>query len=162
MGLFDFIRGIGRKVDEDKIEQTIYNDITNGLGDRVENLSVAYDGGTVTLSGMVDYNSTKQKAVLLAGNVEHVDKVDDTNLTVKPLDMIRAEAEEALAEAAAAEPAFTFYTVQRGDSLSKIAKAHYGNANKWTDLFEANKEVIKNPDLIYPGQQIRVPANPDA
>lgn len=159
MGLFDFIKNIGRKVDEDKIEQTIHNDITSSLGDQVENLSVDYDDGTVKLRGMVDYNSTKQKAVLLAGNVEHVNKVDDTNLVVKPLDVHRAEAAEAQA-AAEPEPTFTFYTVERGDSLSKIAKQHYGDANRWKDLFEANKEVIKNPDLIYPGQQIRVPTDP--
>ncbi len=160
MGLFDFIKNIGRKVDEDKIEQTIHNDITSSLGDQVENLSVDYDDGTVKLRGMVDYNSTKQKAVLLAGNVEHVDKVDDSNLIVKPLDVHRAEAAEAQAAAAEEEPTFTFYTVERGDSLSKIAKQHYGDANRWKDLFEANKEVIKNPDLIYPGQQIRVPTDP--
>ena len=160
MGLFDFMKNIGRKVDEDKIEQTIHNDITSSLGDQVENLSVDYDDGTVKLRGMVDYNSTKQKAVLLAGNVEHVDKVDDSNLIVKPLDVHRAEAAEAQAAAAEEEPTFTFYTVERGDSLSKIAKQHYGDANRWKDLFEANKEVIKNPDLIYPGQQIRVPTDP--
>ena len=97
---------------------------------------------------------------MLAGNVEHVDKVDDTNLIVKPLDVHRAEAAEAQAAAAEEEPTFTFYTVERGDSLSKIAKQHYGDANRWKDLFEANKEVIKNPDLIYPGQQIRVPTDP--
>ena len=59
--------------------------------------------------------------------------------------------------AAEAAPAPVFYTVQSGDSLWKIASRHYGDGNKWNALFEANKEVIKNPDLIYPGQQIRVP-----
>ncbi len=47
--------------------------------------------------------------------------------------------------------------MKSGDYLSKIAKAQYGDANKWPALFEANREVIKDPDLIYPGQQIRVP-----
>lgn len=49
------------------------------------------------------------------------------------------------------------YTVQKGDSLSKIAKALYGNAKKWTVIYEANKDSIKNPDLIYPGQVFRIP-----
>jgi nucleoid-associated protein YgaU len=49
------------------------------------------------------------------------------------------------------------YTVQKGDSLSKIAKETYGDASKWRALFEANKDSIKNPDLIYPGQVLTIP-----
>lgn len=50
------------------------------------------------------------------------------------------------------------YTVQSGDSLSKIAKQHYGNANAWTKIYEANKATIgNNPDLIKPGQRFVIP-----
>lgn len=49
------------------------------------------------------------------------------------------------------------YVVQKGDSLSKIAKERYGNANEWRKIYEANKDVIKDPDLIYPGQTLRIP-----
>ena len=49
------------------------------------------------------------------------------------------------------------YTVVQGDSLSKIAKHHYGDANKWRKIYEANKDIIKDPDLIYPGQSLRIP-----
>jgi nucleoid-associated protein YgaU len=49
------------------------------------------------------------------------------------------------------------YTVVKGDSLSKIAKHQYGNANKWRTIYEANRDVIKDPDLIYPGQSLRIP-----
>lgn len=49
------------------------------------------------------------------------------------------------------------YVVQKGDSLSKIAKERYGNANQWPKIYEANKDVIKDPDLIYPGQTLRIP-----
>ena len=51
-----------------------------------------------------------------------------------------------------------YYTIESGDSLSKIAKQFYGNAMDYPKLFEANKEVIEDPNLIYPGQKIRVPA----
>ncbi|MEO6441266.1 MAG: LysM peptidoglycan-binding domain-containing protein [Chitinophagales bacterium] len=54
-------------------------------------------------------------------------------------------------------PAQREYVVKAGDSLSKIAKAHYGDANDWRKIFEANKDVIKNPDLIHPGQKIIIP-----
>jgi nucleoid-associated protein YgaU len=49
------------------------------------------------------------------------------------------------------------YVVRQGDSLSKIAKERYGNANQWPKIYEANKDVIKDPDLIYPGQTLRIP-----
>ena len=49
------------------------------------------------------------------------------------------------------------YTVVSGDSLSKIAKHYYGDASKWHRIHEANREQIKNPDLIYPGQKLRIP-----
>jgi nucleoid-associated protein YgaU len=50
-----------------------------------------------------------------------------------------------------------YYVIQKGDSLSAIAKRYYGNAKEYPRIFDANREVIKDPDLIYPGQKIRVP-----
>ena len=49
------------------------------------------------------------------------------------------------------------YTVVKGDTLSKIAKTYYGNANKWKLIFEANGDQIKNADLIKPGQVLKIP-----
>ena len=49
------------------------------------------------------------------------------------------------------------YTVVTGDSLSKIAKREYGDANKWRRIYEANRGLIKDPDLIYPGQLLSIP-----
>ena len=49
------------------------------------------------------------------------------------------------------------YTVVKGDSLSKIAKRFYGDANEWRKIFEANSDQIENPDLIHPGQVLRIP-----
>ena len=51
----------------------------------------------------------------------------------------------------------TTYVVVKGDSLSKIAQRAYGDGRKWRKIFEANKDVIKDPDLIYPGQSLRIP-----
>ena len=106
-----------------------------------------YDGGAVTLGGQVDSQATKEKVVLLAGNVKGVEKVDDAGLTVKPAPEPPKEP----------EPEFAFYTIVSGDSLWKIAAKFYGNGAKWNALFEANREVIQDPDKIYPGQVIRVP-----
>ncbi|MFN8579752.1 MAG: LysM peptidoglycan-binding domain-containing protein [Gemmatimonadaceae bacterium] len=62
---------------------------------------------------------------------------------------------EAMSQAEAA-PEVT-YTVKSGDSLSKIAKHVYGEAGKWKVIWEANKDTVKNPDLIYPGQVLKIP-----
>jgi nucleoid-associated protein YgaU len=58
------------------------------------------------------------------------------------------------------DPAAQTYTVVGGDSLSKIAKHFYGDANQWRRIFEANGDKIKNPDLIHPGQVLTIPAAP--
>jgi nucleoid-associated protein YgaU len=50
------------------------------------------------------------------------------------------------------------YVVVNGDSLSKIAKREYGDASKWHRIYEANRDIIKDPDLIYPGQELKVPS----
>ena len=55
-------------------------------------------------------------------------------------------------------PGGRMYSVQPGDSLSKIAKKFYGNASAWNKIFQANKDTISNPDLIRPGQVLRIPA----
>jgi len=144
MGIFGFLKDIGKKVGLGREAEEIEKDIVTALGGQVENLQVVYDDGKVTLRGVVDSHATREKAVLLAGNVKSVEQVED-GLTVR-----QAVVEEE-------PPVPVFYTVQKGDSLSKIAKMHYGNANKWSALFEANREVIKDADLIYPGQQIRIP-----
>jgi nucleoid-associated protein YgaU len=54
-------------------------------------------------------------------------------------------------------PTGTTYTVKSGDSLSKIAKHEYGDAGQWKRIFEANKDQIKDPDLIHPGQELKIP-----
>ena len=51
------------------------------------------------------------------------------------------------------------YTVQKGDTLSHIAQRHYGKASRWHAIFEANRDQIKDPDLIRPGQVLKLPAN---
>jgi nucleoid-associated protein YgaU len=142
MGIFDFLGTVGAKIfGKGKDEgQAIVDLINKDLPGKVTNLKAEFKDGTVKLSGACDTYATKEKAILLAGNVTGVTKVDDSGLSSPP------KAEETV-----------FYTVKKGDSLSKIAKALLGDGNKWPKIFEANKEVIKNPDLIYPGQQLRIP-----
>ncbi len=109
----------------------------------VEGLNVGYDGATqtVTVSGVAPDQATKEKVVLCCGNVAAVSKVNDM-LTV----------------AASSEPESKYHTVKSGDTLSKIAKEAYGDANAYMKIFEANKPMLSNPDKIYPGQMLRIPA----
>ncbi len=108
----------------------------------VKNLAVAFDGAsmTATVSGTAADQATREKVVLCCGNVDSVEKVND-QLTVN-----------------AASEASRFYTVKGGDTLSKISKEMYGDANKYDAIFEANKPMLKSPDRIYPGQVLRIPA----
>jgi nucleoid-associated protein YgaU len=92
------------------------------------------------LSGSADSAEAMEKAVLMAGNVQGVSEVKADGISAPP-------------QAAQVE----YYVIQKGDSLSAIAKRYYGNAQDYPRIFDANREVIKNPDLIYPGQKIRIP-----
>jgi len=139
MGLFDFMKNVGSDLfgggkDEAKEVEALLN---KELGDKITDLSVEHADGTITLGGSCIDEATKEKAILLAGNIKGVGQVVSDSLT--------------------APVAAEFYTIQSGDSLSKIAKKYYGDAMKYPALFEANREVIKHPDKIYPGQQIRIP-----
>ena len=108
----------------------------------VNGLDVGFDGGTatVTVSGVVADQGTKEKVLLCCGNVDGVAAVNDM-LTVD-----------------APEPESQFHVVVSGDNLSKIAKKFYGDANKYPVIFEANKPMLSHPDKIYPGQALRIPA----
>jgi nucleoid-associated protein YgaU len=58
---------------------------------------------------------------------------------------------------APAAGAVVTYEVKKGDSLSKIAKQHYGSAGAWKQIYEANTDILKDPDKIYPGQKLKIP-----
>src|SRR5262249_46513356 len=116
-------------------------------GIRADDLKVACADPVATVGGVVGSNSDKEKIVLAVGNTPGVGKVDD-QLTVEG------------GGATAAAPAANLYTVKKGDTLSAIAKAEYGDANKYPIIFEANKPMLKDPNKIYPGQVLRIPPKP--
>ena len=134
MGLFSFAKNMGQNLfgaGDDAAEKIKAHIEEDNPG--IENLEVNYEEGQVRLDGNASPEAM-EKAILMAGNIEGVDGV-----------------ETAIVESA------TFYEVKRGDTLSKIAEQHLGAGNRYPEIFEANREVIKNPDLIYPGQMIRLP-----
>lgn len=161
MGLFSFIKNAGEKlfgIEEAQAAETESNQdkvaaanaaAANAIAGYVakmnlsaEDLNITFDGasGTVTVAGTAATQEDKEKILLCCGNVAGVESVED-----------QLEVAEG-----AVEP--VFHTVERGDTLSAIAKKQYGNANAYMKIFEANKPMLSDPDKIYPGQVLRIPA----
>ncbi len=159
MSLISFIREAGEKLfrhspagsaatqpDVTALNATAGDAIEKYIGTQnltAAGLSVSYDGATetATVRGVAIDQATKEKIVLCCGNVSGVSKVEDL-LTV----------------AAGGGSVSKFRAVKAGDTLSKIAKEEYGDANAYMKIFEANKPMLSDPDKIYPGQTLRIPA----
>jgi len=145
MGLFSFVKSVGKKIGIGGEEQppeaaSVKEELeSHGLG--TQGVEVEVQGDTVVLKGDVEDQSIFEKAIVAVGNTLGISKVETSALKV--------------AAASAKDP--VFYTVVKGDNLSKIAKKHYGNANKYPAIFDANKPMLTHPDKIYPGQVLRIP-----
>lgn len=88
----------------------------------------------VKVEGEVAKQEDTERIILAIGNVESVDQVDNLITVATPA------------------PEAQFYTVVSGDTLSKISKQFYRDANKYNAIFEANKPMLTHPDKIYLGQ----------
>ena len=164
MGFFDFIAETGDKLfstDADAAE-SIRKQLSAGFPRQISDLSVGFDDGIATLTGRCDCARTRRLAALTAGNIEGVRRVVADGLSITEVEEdADLEPVEAVPDSPATEApvADEFYVVQKGDSLSAIAKRLYGDPMAYKRIFEANQGVIKNPDLIYPGQKILIPRN---
>ncbi len=135
MGLFDFVKDMGEKLDA----QMDLAAKINESGIEVQDMKADFNDGVASVSGVVNSLADKEKIVVLLGNIEGVEQVNESlNIAVGKKES-------------------KFYTVKSGDSLSKIAKEFYGNAMKYMVIFEANKPMLKDPNKIYPGQVLRIP-----
>jgi nucleoid-associated protein YgaU len=165
MGLMDFVKDAGEKLfgrgkaqaamaeaEEDPNNAAKVKAANDAAGDAIleyiksqnlkaTGLTVTFDGATSTVSvfGVAPDQATKEKIALCAGNVAGVAKVNN----MMSVDQSAPEAK--------------FYTVVSGDTLSKISKTQYGDANKYMTIFEANKPMLADPNKIYPGQVLRIP-----
>ena len=155
MGLFDFLSDAG----EDKVTETVdvpparVNELREQNISRMvaqldvdgEQVGVKVNGETAVLTGTAPSQEAMEKIVLCAGNQFGIAQVDC---------QMQVDAPEG--EAAPA-PESTFYTVKAGDTLGKIAQEHYGAANKYMLIFEANQPMLTDPDKIKVGQNLRIP-----
>ncbi len=141
MGLLSFAKGIGKKLFNNEAEAA--ENITSYIEEDnpgVDNLQVTVENGVASISGEANSAEALEKAVLMAGNVNGVSEVNYDNVT-----------------APAATEKVEYYEIVSGDTLSGVAKKFYGDGSKYMRIFEANKEVIKDPNKIYVGQKIRIP-----
>ena len=136
MGLLSFAIDKGKKLlGLGNDEQNVKNEILESSSTMpIENLEVKVEGDKIILSGDASPED-KAKAALIAGNIKGVKEV-----------VFEGTQEDD-----------QYYEIKAGDNLSKISKEFYGNPNHYLKIFEANKEVIKDMNLIYPGQKIRIP-----
>lgn len=143
MGLFDFAADIGKKLfnkEEDASKAVTDHIAEDNPG--IEGLNVTVEDGTAKITGAASTAIAIEKAILMAGNVAGINNVNIDDVVIKE-GQIAGDDE--------------FYVIQKGDTLWKIAEKAYGNGAKYKAIVEANKEVIKHEDKIFPGQKIRIP-----
>ena len=133
MGMWSFVKDAGKSLFGSKAEaaEAPKEDVL-----RHELKELGLDAKVVVSGKAVDAE-TKEKIILAVGNVSGVASVE-------------TDADEDTADA-------VFHTVVKGDTLSAIAKKTLGNANRYPEIFEANKPMLSHPDKIYPGQVLRIP-----
>ncbi|OWJ78454.1 peptidoglycan-binding protein LysM [Haematobacter genomosp. 1] len=144
MGVWDFVKDAGKSLfgggkaeaattapDAEALKTEVKN-----LGLNDSGLQIQTVGDTVKVTGKAATPEEKEKVILAVGNVAGVSKVEtDDDDGLEPV----------------------FYTVKKGDTLSAISKATLGNANRYNEIFEANRPMLSHPDKIYPGQVLRIP-----
>lgn len=147
MSIWSFVKEAGEKIldaitpGNANADEVLKDHISRvGLGN--PNIQTEVDGATVIVKGEVASQEEKEKILVTLGNIEGVEKVDD-QMTV--------------ASSAPAATESKFYEVKKGDTLSKISKEMYGDANKYQKIFDANKPMLKDVNKIYPGQKLRIP-----
>jgi nucleoid-associated protein YgaU len=150
MGIFDFVKSVGKKLgigdDDAPNADSLKKELdSHKLGS--EKLEVSIEGDKAIIKGEVADQSVFEKAVIAIGNTLGVSKVEASEIKI---------ADPAVPDAPK-DPRFV--TVEKGDNLWKIATRVYGKGKgpKYTVIFEANKPMLKDPDLIYPGQVLRIP-----
>jgi nucleoid-associated protein YgaU len=152
MGLLTFFKGVGEKIfgsntevapekaaEVEPLRASALLSHVKSLGLSYNTLTIKTSGDTVTLEGEVAKQEDAEKIALAVGNVEGVKAVNNLLSVDEP------------------EEEAQYHEVVKGDTLSKIAQKFYGDMMKYPVIFEANKPMLKSPDLIYPGQILRIP-----
>jgi len=148
MGLLSFLKNKGAKLfgkKEQEVTQEVALTKVQKLEAEIQRLGLDINDlrlelcEQVIVQGATNTTEEAEKVVLALGNIEGIGSVDNQIYVANPV------------------PEAVFYTVQAGDSLSKISKSQYGDPMRYEQIFEANKPMLSHPDKIYPGQVLRIP-----
>jgi len=139
MGLWSFLTGSGKEASEtdesgSPTAEALAKEVES-IGADTSDLKIEVEDGNVKLSGGSMDDELREKAILAVGNVEGVSSVE-ADTAVEPV----------------------FHTVGKGDTLWAVAEKALGNGSRYNEIFEANKPMLDDPDKIYPGQVLRIPA----
>jgi nucleoid-associated protein YgaU len=145
MGIWSFVKDAGKSLFGSKAEaseapkEDVLKKEVEDLGLDTTGMDIKVgDDGKVVVTGNAVSQEMKEKVILAVGNVAGVSEVQDD-----------------VPDSDGGKP--VFHEVKKGDTLSAIAKATLGNANRYNEIFEANRPMLTHPDKIYPGQMLRIP-----
>jgi nucleoid-associated protein YgaU len=127
-----------------KISNNVIREI-KGAKLPIQDLRADFDDGTLTLRGTAADQAARSQALQIASRTAGVRKVVDRLETGSAAQSAQAKGGRV-------------YTVKKGDTLSEIAQRELGAASRWKEIFEANRNTIKDPDVIMPGQVLTLPS----
>jgi LysM repeat protein len=141
--------GLFGKSFKESVQEAIDTILGKGLG--LRRLDADIKGKVVTLQGVA---SSKDVKLRVMREFNELVETENTINMIKVEEAVKAAAPPAEAEAAAEE---RIHKVKRGDTLGKIAKKYYGKAGLYPKIFEANRDILDDPNLIKVGQKLRIP-----
>lgn len=160
MGLFDSIKNAmgGGKAEPDVTVGP--SQLLREAGIDPAGLKFGFGTGSISVSGTIKDEADRQKILDTLSSIKDISTVEDGMVVetapAAPVEPAPVSVSAETAESAPEDETRT-YTVKSGDSLWKIAEAMYGNGSKYMKIFEANSDLLENPDKIFPGQELKIP-----
>ena len=160
MGFFDKIKKSLGGGEPEKDVTVAPSQLLRDAGIDPAGLKFGFGTGTISVSGTIASEADRPKILEVLSGIDGIDTVEDHMLVAKP--MPEPEPEPAPEPTPEPEPQAPTeggrtYTVESGDSLWKIAEDMYGNGSKYTKIFDANRDILDDPDRIFPGQELNIP-----
>lgn len=165
MGIFDSIKNALGSKQPEKDVTVGPSQLLREAGIDPSGLKFGFGAGSIAVSGEISEEADRQKILDTLSSIKDIATVEDNMVVaVQPEPVV--EAPVAAADTPAAEPVEVVaeaeaekrtYTVKSGDSLWKISEAMYGEGSKYMKIFEANSDLLENPDRIFPGQELVIP-----
>jgi nucleoid-associated protein YgaU len=167
MGIFDKLKKAVGGGEPERDTTVAPSQLLRDAGIDPSGLKLGFGTGTISVSGTIADETDRGKIIEVLSGIDGINSVED-HMTVAAPEPPPAPAPEPTPEPPpAVEPADTApeapaeegrtYTVVSGDSLWKIAEAMYGNGAKYTKIFDANRDILDDPDKIFPGQVLKIP-----